>query len=386
MKQTKIAYCVPAIYYPSGMERVLIQKANYLIDKGYEVHIIITDGKNKAPFYKIHPDIIIHQLDVNFEEIDHLPLHKRFFKYRRKQKLFKQKLNSCLLQIRPDITISLLRRDVNFINQMSDGSIKIGEIHFDKFNYRSLNHTNIPSFIQKSIQYIWMQQLIRELKKMKKFVVLTYEDQKEWTELTNTTVIHNPLSIYPEDQSTCESKQVIAVGRYTYQKGFDLLIKAWALVEKEHPDWTLRIYGGGEKREYQDLLDSLQIHTCFLEGPTSHIVEKYLESSLFVLSSRYEGFGLVLAEAMACGLPTVSFTCPCGPKDIISEGTDGFLVENGNIEEMAKRICFLIENDFLRKKMGKNAKENARRFLPENIMPKWISLFENLLSSKREKK
>lgn len=378
--RTQIAYCIPAIYYPSGMERVLILKANYLTEKGYKVHIIITDGKDKKPFYDIHPDISIHQLDIDFEELYHFPLLKRVSKYIIKQRQFKKKLNECLHAIKPDITISLLRRDVNFINKMTDGSIKLGEIHFSKSNYRDFKHNKLPQFIQNGIKLFWMKQLIRHIKQLRKFVVLSYEDQKEWTELNNTMVIHNPLSFYPQQQSTCENKQVIAVGRYVEQKGFDRLIDAWSIVEKRHPDWTLKIFGDGMRNRLQDQIDRLGLQSCTLEHSVSNIIDKYIESSIFVLSSNHEGFGMVIVEAMACGVPPVAFTCPCGPKDIIQDQIDGLLVENGNITELANKICYLIENDNIRKEMGSKARENVKRFLPESIMPQWIALFNTLLN------
>ena len=128
-KTKKIAYCIPSLYYPSGMERVLTLKANYFAEHfGYDIHIILTDGKDKQPYYPPHPSITIHQLDINYDELYGYPLLKRFFKYYNKQRLFKKKLNECLCTICPDITISLLRRDINFVNKMKDGSTKIGEI------------------------------------------------------------------------------------------------------------------------------------------------------------------------------------------------------------------------------------------------------------------
>ncbi|MDD3201579.1 MAG: glycosyltransferase, partial [Bacteroidales bacterium] len=112
---------------------------------------------------------------------------------------------------------------------------------------------------------------------------------------------------------------------------------------------------------------------------TNDIVSKYCESSIFVLSSRYEGFGMVITEAMSCGVPPVSFSCPCGPKDIISDGEDGLLVPNGDIETLAAKICYLIEHDNLRREMGRKAIVNVQRFNMENIALQWKRLFEECL-------
>lgn len=377
----KIAYCIPSLYYPSGMERVLTLKANYFAEHfGYEIHIILTDGKEKKPYYELHPSITVHQLDINYDLMYGMPLHKRILGYVSKQRMFKRRLNECLSDIRPDITISLLRRDINFINQMKDGSMKLGEIHFNKSNYREFSDNRLPACLQKAVKRYWMWQLIREVRKLKQFIVLTYEDVAEWTELKNVTVIHNPLPFFPNQQSDGSRKQVIAVGRYMPQKGFDRLIPAWRIVSERHPDWTLRIYGNGMRKELQQQIDSLSVtSTCILEPSVSNIDDKYCESSIFVLTSRFEGFGMVIIEAMACGVPPVSFTCPCGPRDIIADEVDGLLVANGDIEGLAEKLCYLIENEDIRREMGRQARVNVERFKIEEIAEKWKALFEGLI-------
>ena len=377
----KIAYCIPSLYYPSGMERVLTLKANYFTEVfGYEIHIILTDGGDKKPYYALHPNITVHQLDINYYHLYGAPVYQRISEYFRKQRLFKKKLNKCLNEIKPDITISLLRRDINFINKMTDGSVKIGEIHFNKSNYREFNHRAVPIFMRRLIKQIWMKQLIRKLKPLKKFIVLSHEDALEWTELTNVEVIHNPLSFVPGKQSNCNNKQVIAVGRYMPQKGFDRLIPAWKIVSEKHPDWKLRIYGDGMREELQKQINNLGVSsTCILEHSVQNIIDKYCESSIFVLSSRFEGFGMVITEAMICGVPPVSFTCPCGPRDIIEDGIDGLLVENGDIHGLADKISYLIDNEKTRKQMGQKAHDNVKRFKIENIALQWKKIFETVV-------
>ena len=380
----KIAYLIPSLDYPSGMERVLTLKANYFAKVyGYEIHIFLTDGEGRKPYYELHPSITVHQLNINYSHLDKLPMYKKLPKYIEKQKSCKKKLNEYLNQIHPDITISLLRRDINFINKLTDGSIKIGEIHFNKSNYRDFSNSPLPQFLRVIVSKCWRMQLIRQLRQLKRFIVLSHEDAREWTELNNVEVIHNPLSFFPEKTSDGSYKQVIAVGRYVPQKGFDLLIPAWQLVAQKHKDWILRIYGDGMREQLQQQIDSLGItSSCILEKTVSNIVDKYCESSIFALSSRFEGFGMVIIEAMACGVPPVSFTCPCGPRDIIDDNNDGLLVENGNIEQLAEKICYLIENEDIRKKMGLQARINVQRFKIENIAEQWKLLFENLISNR----
>jgi glycosyltransferase involved in cell wall biosynthesis len=155
----------------------------------------------------------------------------------------------------------------------------------------------------------------------------------------------------------------------------------------KHPDWILRIYGDGMREQLQQQIDSLGITaSCILEPTVSNIVDKYCESSIFALSSRFEGFGMVIIEAMACGVPPVSFTCPCGPRDIISDGKDGLLVEDGNIEQLAEKISYLIENEDIRKKMGQQARMDVQRFRIENIAEQWKQLFESLIIPVNENK
>ncbi len=383
----KIAYCIPALYYPSGMERVLTMKANYLARQGHEIHIIITDGGDKKPYFPLDESVKVHQLNIDFEEpYKHFLLY-RLWLYRQRMYKLKERLSVCLSHIQPDITISLLRRDINIIDRMKDGSIKIGEIHFDRLHYRYFNARWLPSVLNSYIQRRWMGNLVRELRKLSKFVVLTYEDLAYWTELDNVMVIPNPASFFPDRVSDCRNKQVIAVGRYVEQKGFDRLIPAWRQVIDRHPDWVLKIYGDGRLRnQLQHQIEKLGLSEhCILEKPVSDIITKYQESSIFVLSSRFEGVSLVMMEAMACGLPVVAYACHCGPRDVISEEVDGLLVPEGDIDGLAEAMSRLIEDEGLRMEMGKNARVKAEKYDIDSIGKQWIDLFESLLEERRKR-
>lgn len=371
----KIVYCTPSLYIPGGVERVLTTKANYLADViGYDVYIILTDGKEKPLHYELSSKIHLINLEVNFEELWGMSFLQKGIAYLKKQRIFKKRLSEALYKIKPDITISLLRREINFLCDIKDGSKKLGEIHVNRKNYRNFEakDTNI---IKELFSKYWMRSLVKQLKRLDRFVVLTEEDKRNWVELPNVTVIPNPLQNTEKTPiSTVENKKVIAVGRYVYQKGFDLLVDAWERVVEKHPDWTLYVYGRGEKNKYR------QVQNCFFEDVVADINEKYAESSIFVLSSRFEGFGMVIVEAMRCGVPAVSFACPCGPSDIITHEKDGFLVENGNVEQLAEHICYLIEHPDERKEMGRNAIEKAENYSLDEIGKRWINLFNEVTS------
>lgn len=377
----KIAYCIPSLHYSGGMERVLSLKANYFTEVyGYEVIIILTDGKNKNPFYELSPLIKIINLDINYNELYNKPIYNKIPLYLKKQFFFKNKLKKCLLEIKPDITISMLRREINFINSIKDGSIKIGEIHITKTNFRDLKGERIIGLIQKTIAYFWMKQLIYQLKKLDKFITLTKQDQLMWTEIKHIQTINNPLAFFPDRTSKCENKKIIAAGRYVPEKGFDLLIEAWSAVENKHPDWELHIYGDGDRNKLNKIINKYNLKNCYLQQTTIDFASKLIDSSIYALSSRFEGFGMVIIEAMACGIPSVAFDCPCGPSEIINNQHDGILVKSGDINELAEKICFLIENEDIRKKMGSNARKNAERFKIELIAEQWKLLFEELMN------
>lgn len=377
-KSLKIVYCTPALYMAGGVERVLTLKANYFAEHfGYDITIILTEGKDKPLFYPLSDKIKMINLDINFEELWTCSFVKKAFVYLKKQRIFKKKLTNELMRIRPDITISLLRREINFINEIKDGSKKIGELHVNRANYRNFEAGDSNAIKNMFAKY-WMRNLVSHLKRLDRFVVLTEEDKASWTELDNVEVIPDPLAFEIDKVSPLTNKRVIAVGRYVYQKGFDLLLQAWAKIEKRHYDWELAIYGMGDRTPYECLVEELHIdrNRCHLNGPTDDIKQEYLNSSLFVFSSRFEGFGMVLIEAMACGLPVISFDCPCGPKDIVRHQEDGLLVPSGDVAELSDAIHQLLSDDALRHVMAKKAIVNVRRFELSEIAERWKNLYD----------
>ena len=377
----KIVYCTPALYMAGGVERVLSLKANYFADHyGYDITIVLTEGKNKPLFYPLSDKIKIVNLDIDFEELWTCSFLKKILVYLKKQRIYKKRLTEELMRLRPDITISLLRREINFLTSVKDGSKKIGELHVNRANYRNFE-AGEANAIKNLFAKLWMRNLVSHLKRLDRFVVLTEEDKASWIELNNVIVIPDPLAFHIDDISPLTNKRVIAVGRYVYQKGFDLLLQAWAKMENQHSDWELVVYGMGDRDPYEQIIDDLRIDRsrCHLYGSTPDIKKEYLNSSLFVFSSRFEGFGMVLIEAMACGLPVVSFDCPCGPKDIVRHDEDGMLVPSGDTDSLADAMHRLMSDDGLRKDMASKAIINVRRFQLDEIAQRWKTLFNSVV-------
>ena len=342
----KIVYLTPALYMAGGIERVLTLKANYFAEHfGYDITIILTEGKDKPLFYPLSEKVKVINLNIGFEELWTCSFLKKIVVYLKKQRQYRKMVEQELMRLRPDITISLLRREINFLTSIKDGSRKIGELHVNRANYRNFEAGD-SNCIKNLFARFWMRSLVGKLKRLDSFVVLTKEDQMAWPELSNICVIPDPLSFQSTYVSPLISKRVIAVGRYVYQKGFDLLL-------------------------------AIDMSRCHLESSTSDIQKEYCNSSVFVFSSRFEGFGMVLVEAMACGLPVISFDCPCGPKDIVSDGEDGLLVENGNVEALADALSRLMGDEALRQLMSKAGQRNVQRFRMEQVAERWRTLLES---------
>lgn len=374
----RIVYCTPALYMAGGVERVLTLKANYFAEQlGYDITIILTEGKGKKLFYDLSDKVKIINLDINFEELWHCSFVKKIFVYLKKQREYKKKLTAELMRLRPDITISLLRREINFINEIKDGSKKIGELHINRANYRNFSSAE-SNFIKSIFAKFWSGNLLTHLNKLDRLVVLTERDKEAWVELDNVEAIPNPLPFSPENISSKDARRVLFVGRYSHEKGLDLLLQAWALVEKQCKDWSLAIYGEGERQPYIKQSQDLGITRCTFNGRTDNVKEEYSRSAILACASRFEGFGMVIAEAMACGVPVVSFDCPWGPRSIISHGEDGILVSNGDSEAMADALLKIINDNEKRMQMSANAVRNIERFGMTAIANKWKQMFESL--------
>lgn len=378
----KIVYLQDSLAVAAGTERVITDKANYLAENLKHDVYLVTNQQCGRPLAFTLSDKITH-IDLNIPASRRYGYStiKRAFLYQKFYFEKKRKLTKLLRSLQADIVISTLGDELDFLYKVNDGSKKIVEFHLTRDMAR-----NIHMLRQKGIAYrplaAWRtRRLHTALKRVDAFVVLTHQEAARWEGIRSPLVIGNFLSFLPPSAAACEKKQVISVGRLVYEKGYDLLIRSWKIVTEKHPDWQLVIYyGSGVLKDQLDaLIEQLGLKSSLsIKPPVQNIVDKYLDSSIYVMSSRKEPFGMVLIEAMACGLPVIAYDCPDGPAEIITPGEDGFLVKNEDIEKMAEKIILLIEDEKLRKELGENARKNVQRFAADVIMQKWEDLFTKL--------
>ncbi len=380
-KKYKIVYCTPALYSAGGTERVISVKANYFAEYlGYDVTIIVTEGNRGNSFFPLSERVKVINLGLGFEDLWNKPFLKKIFLYIKKQRKYKKLLSQELLKIRPDIVITTLRREINFINDIRDGSRKIGELHLSRINYRGVDDRE-SNIIKKIFSKCWKRDVISSLQRLDKFVVLNENAVLEWPELHNLTMIPDPLSLSLHAKSDLKSKRIVTIGRYSYEKGYDYLLKIWSIVEKRCPDWQLNVYAMGDPTPYVKLMDELSIdkRRCHLNSSLVDVESEYIRSSILVQPSRTEGFGLVLVEAMACGLPVVSFDCENGPRSLITDGENGFLIPAYDVDLFSERLIQLINDEQLRVRMGECGLLKSQQYHISKIAQQWVKLFDDLM-------
>lgn len=372
----KLIYLILGTYNSGGMERILANKANYLVEEGYDVSIVTTDQRGLPSFFTFSPKIHHYDLDINYTKNNGKGILSKIFQYPQKKWKHRKTLTNLLVHLKADIVVSLFDHDASFLWKIKDGSKKVLEIHFSRFKRLQYGRTGIWKRVNdwrsKNDYYI--------ATKYDRFVVLTQEDKSYWGNLSNIMVIPNANSFVPKLKADVLQKKAIAIGRYDYQKGFDNLIMAWHKVNKVHPEWVLRIFGKGPlEEELQQLINNLNLKSVIsLCKPVLDIEKEYLQSAMVLMTSHYEGLPMALLEGQACGLPLISYACKCGPKDIIKQNKNGFLVEEGNIDVFAQRVLELIEEPDKRIQMGLESARFSEKFSEKQIMYKWLELFQNL--------
>ena len=382
----KIVYFFPNLKDSAGTERMLNVKANYLADVlHHEVTIITYRQFDDNVFFEFSDKVKFVHLNIPdpTSQLKGLGYWKKRELYTNFMQTYRRKVEDYLTQNPTDIAISMyFGAEHKFLPLLKDGSKKIMEFHFHfdimPFSKNLKAEWSVRNFRMK-IQTKLFQ---RTLNKYDKIIVLTEQDQQEWEKyFDNITNIPNPITIQPI-QADPQLKKVLAVGRFTYQKGFNYLIDAWAIINKDFPNWELNIYGSGElEEEFINQIKRLNLEkSIHIYPPRKDINRVFSQHSIYALSSRFEGFPLVLIESLASGLTPVAFECKNGPKQMMGDSRlKDFLVQPFDVKEFAEKLKILMENESLRTEMSKEAVNVSKRYELIPIMELWQETFSHLI-------
>ena len=360
----KICFLEGDISRSGGTERVTINIANELakINNKYEIHILSICKKNENDFFEIRDDIIrnvIFESSTFNAKMDYLKIIFGIRKYLKQNKI--------------DILV-----DVDTILDM----FSIPATRFIKTKFISWEHFNF--FENLGVKYRdWGRML--SARYADAIVTITEEDKGYFDENLKLKCpiyhIYNPIpSFQSENIYAINSRTILSAGRLTHQKGFDLLVDVASVVFERHPDWRWIVLGDGEDRELiRRGIESRSLEeNVILKGNVSDMERYYEQSAMFVLTSRFEGFGLVLTEAKSHYLPCISFSCKAGPNEIILDGQNGYLIDCFNVNEMADKICILIEDSNMRSNFSKNALCDTEKFHISNVIQQWENLLDHV--------
>lgn len=370
----RILFTTDQIYLHGGIEKVMAEKANYFADVlNYEVYILTTEQKGHEPCYFLSDKIKRVDIGVNYirfisyfhpKNISKIPFH------------FKQWKKS-ISDIQPDVIISCnFAFDFYWLPFFFKKIKKIKEYHSSRF-FEEIERKK-ASFL-KRINYSINDFIESKYTKL----ILLNSDEAKYYRSKNIEIIPNPISINESAEATLVSHKAIAAGRIAPVKGFEKAILAWKTVVDQFSDWELHIYGQGEKQYIESLQNLINENNLqknvIIKNAVSNLDTVLLDYSIYVMTSLTECFPMILLESLASGLPIVSFDCPHGPKNIITNNEDGFVVENQDVIALSGKINLLIRDEDLRINMGKKGKQNSYRFSKENVILKWQSLFISLI-------
>ena len=358
-------------------------KANWWVEHGNEVWIVTANQCGAKDYYKLHPSVKRKDFAIGFQlGIDNGNLLMKVLRKVGKMRRYRKELTDFIYEKKPDIVVSTFTNDSDFLYKLKDGSKKVLEFHFSHEGFKNQMKYGPQSLKNRLLLTYRLKKHERLAKKYDAFVVLTNEDAEAWKGYENLHVIPNMLSFDSKELSSCKEKRVIAVGRLDFQKKFDWLIDIWELVCQKNKDWHLSIYGKGPDKEMlQERIEQKGLKgRVDIYEPTPKIKEKYQGSSIYVMTSTYEGLPMTLLEAISLGLTCIAYSFPCGPRDIIEDGRSGYIVENGDKQTFAKRLKELMDNEELRQAMGMNAVESSKKYNVDRVMEQWEALFTELLN------
>ena len=371
----------------NGIERVWAQRLSLLAESDmFEVYLI-TYNQFGAPF-SFPLSEKVHYIDLATRYIERCSYHGLFLYLDRffSKLTYKKAIGSCLKHISPDVItcVDVYLADLQAVLNCKVAATKVVECHCGLSAYFGDLEKIGPKY-KRSIEQKNKEKIVQTIRKFDKIVVMTEGEKADWKADDKIVCISNMLPCYPSEllDKSRVNHRVISVGRYAYQKGYDMLINSWEYVQVKHPDWSLHIYGSrdGDRGDYESLKKKIttdSIQNVFLHPETDDVYSEYCESDIYVMSSRFESFGLVLIEAMACGLPVVTFDCKYGPRSIVEDGLTGIIVPQNNIEKLAEAICSMIENEEMRNTFGSNARLASRKYLPDATLPLWNEFYKSL--------
>lgn len=370
----KILYVFRSLAVWGGIERVLVEKMNYLSSVyGYDVYMITSDQGNHPIPYHLEDKVHIEDLNIRFHQQYQYNIIKRQWGKKRLKQMYEQLLARRIQQIQPDILVCTTADHIDSLVKLKGSIPLVVESH---------------SICLRTIEdgKCWLQRkwyklhYLKALSKVDAIVALTEGDANEWRKIhPHVVVIPNIVHLNEGAVSTLEYKRVIWVGRFDYQKRPLEIVRIWERIQSEFPDWQLDIYGEGEQlQELEDKVRSLGMNIV-IHQPTENIFDCYRESSILVSTSLFEPFGLVIPEAMSCGLPIVAYDCLYGPADIITDGKNGYLIDCDNIDIYVNKLSLLMRDLDLRIMMGKDGLMYSKRYEVKQIMPLWRFLFEEFV-------
>jgi glycosyltransferase involved in cell wall biosynthesis len=369
-----------------GTEKMLSEKASYLVDVfGYDVTIIsCTQIAGQANTFPLSQNVKQINLAIPYYRQYHYGYPKRLLVKWKTNQALKKLLTKTIHQIDPDIVIGVARFAADIVTTIKCRAKKIIECHEARPFIMADMEGNRALVSRLYTNLIMKKRYFRMIERHADVVVtLTEGDSHLWKKARHLEVIPNFSTMAVSRMADYKNKRVIAVGRLSAEKGYDRLLKIWKRVSPQHQDWSLEFFGDGKLHHMlTNMIHDLQLLNVTINPPTPHISEEYSKSAICVMTSHFEGFPLVLLEAIRHGLPCIAFDCPFGPASIIKDGICGYLIEENSIEQYAQKLSLLMDQEDIWKSLSKEAIKRGEDFSVETVMNRWRQLFEDLVPAK----
>ena len=382
----RIVYVTETMVSSGGTEKMLSEKASYLVDVfGYDVTIIsCTQIAGQANTFPLSQNVKQINLAIPYYRQYHYGYPKRLLVKWETNQALKKLLTKTIHQIDPDIVIGVARFAADIVTTIKCRAKKIIECHEARPFIMADMEGNRALVSRLYTNLILKKRYFRMIERHADVVVtLTEGDSHLWKKARHLEVIPNFSTMAVSRMADYKNKRVIAVGRLSAEKGYDRLLKIWKRVSPQHQDWSLEFFGDGKLHHMlTNMIHDLQLLNVTINPPTPHISEEYSKSAICVMTSHFEGFSLVLLEAIRHGLPCIAFDCPFGPASIIKDGICGYLIEENSIEQYAQKLSLLMDQEDIWKSLSKEAIKRGEDFSVETVMNRWRQLFEDLVPAK----